>query len=115
MNLGFEKIKVYYDGEKMVTESQVLGRLLEKYYKANKTSSKKMSLDDMKFDEIANKNIYSQFDIDSLQKQKIELYKDSAAQRISGIEDSMINDVKQILIDGCKNNSNVANMSNKKW
>lgn len=90
-------------GEKMVTESQVLGRLLEKYYKANKTSSKKMSLDDMKFDEIANKNIYSQFDIDSLQKQKIELYKDSAAQRISGIEDSMINDVKQILIDGCKN------------
>lgn len=102
-------------GETLVKESQVLGRLLEKYYQANQQNARKLSLDDLKaknakFDTIVNRPS-DYFDIDRQTRDRIELYEQAAGQRIQNIDDSVLNGIKQTLIDGCVNQKSKSEVS----
>lgn len=104
-------------GRKIVLDSQVLGRLLDRMLKYNKLPEvKDISLDELKysgktFQYIAEsakhaENVFSTFD-----NIRFGLLEQSAAERVTGATDKMKHDIKQVLIDGVKAKKSVQRIS----
>ena len=104
-------------GRKIVLDSQVLGRLLDRMLKYNKLPEvKDVSLDELKYSgrtfqyitESAKhaENVFSTFD-----NIRFGLLEQSAAERVTGATDKMKHDIKQVLIDGVKAKKGVQQIS----
>lgn len=95
-------------GEKIVLESKVLGKLLDRMLKYNKLPEvKDISLSDIRysnktFDYIAESTKTAEKVFGAMDNTRIELIQQSAAERISGMTDELKTEVKQTLIDGIK-------------
>lgn len=100
-------------GEKIVLNSETLGRILDRMIKYNKLKSvTEIHLEDIKYqnktfdwisDSVKNmKNVFGE-EITRTQAARIEVMQQSAGQYIQNINDSLRNKIKQTLIDGVMN------------
>ena len=106
-------------GDKIVTDSQVLGRLLAKISEQSTPDAiKDMALKDFKYKNVTyatlvadEKRIARVFGLDRDAYNQIQLIQQSAATQITGINQRIENDIKSVLIDGIKNNKSKADIS----
>lgn len=108
-------------GEKIVLDAQALGRLLDKMLKTNSLESvRKMALKDIKVkeksyewvsDSVKHLNAVLGSELAGEQMARIEMLQRSAAQKVSGIDNAMKDNIKQILIDGVTNKKSKSQVS----
>jgi len=118
-----EFVKNLYDGtgEKIVIDSQLLGRILQKMSKTHSFDKiKKIKLENIekphrKFDWISNtaKEMTDVLgnELPRYRQARIQAAIDSAAQRVTKVTDTMRNDMQQIIIDGVKDRKSKSKIS----